>query len=147
MPRIQAAWSELYPKPEQHAADVLLQVDLLEVVSRCRRQQDLAGRGAGSARAHPEPIQRRAEQVGGRVLDRLDRVPPLPQFQERVLHQLLRVLGVSRDEVQGPVQAVVHVEEHLSKSRGVTGGSRSACRSTERCFPCICHGCSGARIR
>ena len=55
---------------------------------------------------HPEPVQRDAEEVAGEVVDPIDVVPPFPQAQERVLGELLRVLAVAGDEVEGFEQAL-----------------------------------------
>ncbi len=40
----------------------------------------------------------RAEQVGLGVLDPRDLVPPLPELEERVLHELLGVMAIARLE-------------------------------------------------
>ena len=58
-------------------------------------------------------------------------------FQERVLHQLLRIVGVARDEVQARYRRSCTSRNSSSKSRGLTGGSRSACRSKEQVLPCM----------
>src|SRR3990170_7535562 len=58
---------------EQHLPDILPEVDL--VVRVCRRggsHQPPRGPACG-ARSHPRPVQRHAEEVGTRVVDRLTR--------------------------------------------------------------------------
>jgi hypothetical protein len=44
-------------------------------------------------------------------------VPPLPEREEGVLHQFLRVVLASGDEVQRSVQAIVVVEEELIEAQ------------------------------
>ena len=48
-----------------------------------------------------EAVQRDTEEVGRRVVDPIDLVPPLPELQERVLRELFRVVPVPGHEVEG----------------------------------------------
>jgi hypothetical protein len=92
-------------------------VDVIERVSGARGRDDPPRGHLCPSHARPEPVQRDAEQVGDRIVDRVEPVPSLPELQERILHEFLRVGRAPRDEVQGSVQAFVHVEEELFEAR------------------------------
>jgi len=73
---------------EQELPDVLAELDLVE---RVAIPSDLDQAPLGStcgARPHAGAVQRHAEEVGRRIVDPVDSVPPLPELQEGVLHQL-----------------------------------------------------------
>ncbi len=96
---------------EQELPHVRAHLRIEEHIAPLRDRDDLPDRHRRSAPAHPEPIQGDAEQVAGRVVDPPDLVPALPQAQERVLHQLLRVVAVPGHEVQSLEEAFVFLLE------------------------------------
>ena len=132
---MRAACSELYPKMSvstmavrcrgggrsQHATDVLPEVHVIERVAAAGHGTTFLAAIACTPCMHPDAVQRDAEQVCDRILDRVEPVPPLPELQERVLHEFLRVGRAARDEVQRSVQAIVHVEEELFEARWTRG--------------------------
>jgi hypothetical protein len=78
-----------------------------EQVPCLRRRDHLPERCRRSTASHPEPVEGHTEQVPGRILDLVHRVPPFPELEERVLHELLRVVAVPGDEVESLEQAFV----------------------------------------
>src|SRR5262245_28573626 len=66
--------------------------------------------------AGAERVQRDAEQVRGRIVDHLDPVPALPELQERLLHQLLRVGSIAGDEVESLEEPFVLLQEERVES-------------------------------
>src|SRR4029450_6991943 len=98
---------------EQQVSDVGSHLRVLEQVPYHRHRGHLADRHRGTTPSHPEPVERHAEQVARGVLDLVPRVPSLPERQERVLHQLLRVLSVPADEIEGLEEAFVLLLEEL----------------------------------
>src|SRR4249920_1877010 len=96
---------------EQELPHVRAHLRLEERIAPLRDRDDLPDRHRRSASAHPEPVQGDAEQVTGRVLDPPDLVPAFPEFQERILHQFLRVVPIPGHEVQGLEEAFVFLLE------------------------------------
>ena len=98
-----------------------MDVDIVErVTGTCYRNESPRDH-ARSASTHAHPVQRDPEQVGHRVIDRIDPIPSFPEFQERVLHQFFRVGRAPGDEVQRSVQTIVHGEEELFEIQRTRG--------------------------
>lgn len=125
---MRAACSDEYPRrstsksaarclgeiPHEQLANVCPHVSLDERVRRFRHRHELSDGDRCSPTPHPEPVQRDAEEVAGRIIDPIDVTPPFPQAQEGVLGQLLRVLAVPGDEVEGFEQALaLFLEERV----------------------------------
>jgi hypothetical protein len=79
---------------------------------------------AATTATHPESVQGDPEEVGGEVLDPVDLVPPLPELQERILHQLLGILAVPGHEVEGFEEAFVILLEELVEAGPCFGSFR-----------------------
>lgn len=92
--------------PHEQLANVRPHLRLEERVRGFRHRHELADRNGSSPSPHAEPVQRHSEEVARGVVDPIDVVPPFPQAQERVLRELLRVLAVAGDEVEGFEQAL-----------------------------------------
>src|SRR5439155_20368809 len=101
---------------------LLTDVHDIEGIARVGHRQESPGSNACVPCAHPERVQRYPEEPRDRVLDRADRVPSLPEFEEGVLHELLRVVRTPGDEVQGSIQSVVLIEEELFEGQRPHGG-------------------------
>src|SRR4029453_10290466 len=98
-----------------------------------RDRDDLADRHRRSAPAHPESVQGNAEQVAGRVVDPPDLAPAFPQAQERVLHQLLRVVSVPGHEVESLEEAFVFLLEELVEAGPCLGAFRGELHDLPLC--------------
>ena len=83
--------------------------------------------------AHPEPVQGHAEQVCGGIGDRADPAPALPELQERVLHQLRRVVPVPGHEVQGLEEAACSSAKNVAK-RALPGPVGNRMTSPSACI-------------
>jgi hypothetical protein len=92
---------------QQEPPNVGAHLSLDELITRVGRRNVPPQRHRRATPAHPEPVQRDAEQVPGGVLDLVDRVPPFPELHEGILGQIFRVLAAPRDELEGLVQAFV----------------------------------------
>src|SRR5688572_10463911 len=109
---------------EQQAPDVLAELDLVERVAIPSDGDKALTGPACRACAHPEPVQRDPEEVGGRIVDPIDPIPPFPEFQEGVLHQLGGVGPVPRHEVQSLEEPPVLLGEErreVERYRGPSG--------------------------
>src|SRR5439155_7110502 len=108
-------WGEV---PE-HPQDVLADVDLVERVAN-DAEWDGALRGpACGAQPHPVPVERHLEEVGGGIVDPVDRVPAFPELRERLLHQVRGIRSVAGHEVERLEQTpVLLLEERPEVLRG-----------------------------
>ena len=75
-----------------------------EVVARRREPDGSSDREHGAPVALAEQVHRGPVQVADRVVHPADPVPPFPNLEERVLHQLLRLGTVPGHEPQPPEQ-------------------------------------------
>jgi hypothetical protein len=66
---------------------------------------------------HPVAVQRGTEQVGNRVFHVIDPIPPLPELQEGLLHEVGGFLSVADDDVQRLEQTPMFVLEERSEVR------------------------------
>ena len=63
-------------------------------------------------------IHRRLEEIADRVIQGADAIPPLPHSDERLLHEILCLGRVVRDQQQSPEQpAALHLEELIERER------------------------------
>ena len=118
---------------EQELPHVRAHLRIEEAVASLRDRDDLPDRHRRSASAHPEPVQGDAEQVAGRVLDPPDLAPTLPQAQERVLHQLLRVVSVPGHEVQSLEETPMFLLEELVEAGPCLGAFRGELHDLTLC--------------
>src|SRR4029079_16161430 len=77
-----------------------------------------------TAAPRPERVQRDPEQVRGRIVDPLEVVPAFPQPQERLLHQLFRIVPIAGDEVESLEEAFVFLREERVESGPPFGALR-----------------------
>ena len=66
----------------EQATDVFAQLDLVERIPGVHGRQHAAGGGPDAAQPRAEAVQGYAEQVGRRVVDPVDPVPPFSQLDE-----------------------------------------------------------------
>src|SRR6266566_1919485 len=104
-------------EPEEEPPHIGTHVRIEERVTALRDRSDLPERHRRPTATRPEPVERDPEQVCGRVIDPMDHIPPLPELQERVLHQLLRVAAVPGHQVEGLEEALVFpLEQRAERS-------------------------------
>src|SRR5205809_6105656 len=102
----------------EHPQDVLAYVDLVERVAN-DAEVDGALRGpACGAQPHPVPVERHLEEVGGGIVDPVDRVPAFPELRERLLHQVGSVRTVPGHEVERLEQTPVLLLEERPEVLG-----------------------------
>src|SRR5437870_3237635 len=94
-------------EPEEKPPHIGTHVCIEERITALRDGGGLPERHRHATTTRPEPVERDPEQVRGGVVDPMDRIPSLPELQERILHQLLRVAAVPGHQVEGLEEALV----------------------------------------
>src|SRR5438552_6069820 len=103
-------------EPEEKPPHIGTHVCIEERITALRDGGGLPERHRHATTTCPEPVERDPEQVRGGVVDPVDRIPSLPELQERILHQLLRVAAVPGHQVEGLEEALVFPLEQRAEA-------------------------------